>query len=376
LKLESLRGVRQLLTGGDVVSAPHVRRVLEQLHIPVTACYGPTESTLFTSCHRMTRPEQVGASIPIGSPIANTQVYLLDSQMQPVPVGVPGELYIGGEGLARGYLSRPDLTAERFVPNPFSAEPGARLYRTGDLARWRQEGVLEFLGRQDNQVKVRGFRIELAEVEAALLRHSSVREAVAVVREDSPGDKRLVTYVVGHTGQTLEAEVLREHLKARLPEYMVPSTFVVLEALPLSSNGKVDRKALPVPGGTRGAREDTYVAPRDELEQELAALWSEVLGVERVGIHDDVLSLGGHSLLATRLVSRVRQAFQVELPLKDFFSAPTVATLSLRILEAMAQVPADELASMMDELEHLDSDAVQELLTSVPTDASKTDPQE
>jgi len=290
-------------------------------------------------------------------------------------MGAPGELLIGGEGLARGYLSRPDLTAERFVPDPFSSEPGARLYRTGDLARWRQDGVLEFLGRLDNQVKVRGYRIELAEVEAALLRHTSVREAVAVVREDSPGDKRLVVYAVPRPGQQLEAATLRAFLQERLPEYMVPSAFMVLEALPLTSNAKVDRKALPAPEGAR-AQEATYVAPRDQMEQELAALWSEVLGVERVGIHDDFLSLGGHSLLATRLVSRVRQAFQVELPLKDFFAAPTVAELSLRILEAMAQVPTDELASMMDELEQMDGDALQQLLDSELSDADETEPQE
>ncbi|QSQ23764.1 non-ribosomal peptide synthase/polyketide synthase [Pyxidicoccus parkwayensis] len=375
LKLEGLKGVRQLLTGGDVVSAPHVRRVLEELRIPVTACYGPTESTLFTSCHRMTQPEQVGSAVPIGTPIANTQVYLLDDSLQPVPVGVPGALFIGGEGLARGYLSRPDLTAERFLPNPFSTEPGARLYRTGDLARWRQDGVLEFLGRQDNQVKVRGYRVELAEVEAAVLRHAPVREAVAMVREDVPGDKRLVVYAVPHPDQTLDIPALRTFLQERLPEYMVPSTFVTMEALPLTANAKVDRKALPAPEGSRPTAA-TYVAPRDEMEQEVARLWSEVLGVERVGVHDDFLSLGGHSLLATRLVSRVRQAFQVELPLKDFFAAPTVEKLSLRLLEAMAQVPGDELASMMDELERMDGDEVEQLLASTASGADEMESQE
>ncbi|MET0400866.1 MAG: amino acid adenylation domain-containing protein, partial [Cystobacter sp.] len=375
LRLEGLAGVRQLLTGGDVVSAPHVRRVLERYGIPVTACYGPTEGTLFTSCHRMTGAEQVGGAIPIGSPIANTQVYLLDAGMKPVGVGVAGELYVGGEGLARGYLSRPDLTAERFVPNPFSSEPGARLYRTGDLARWSPTGVLDFLGRQDNQVKVRGYRIELAEVEAALLRHASVREAVAVVREDSSGDKRLVVYAVPQPGQQLDAATLRAFLQERLPEYMLPTALVALQALPLTANAKVDRKALPAPEGAR-APSAAYVAPRDDLEREVAALWGEVLGVERVGIHDDFLSLGGHSLLATRLVSRMRQAFQVELPLKALFEAPTVATLALHILEAMAQVPDDELALMMNELEQLEGDEVQKLLASAPSDANEVESQE
>ncbi|MFP2934479.1 amino acid adenylation domain-containing protein, partial [Pyxidicoccus sp. 3LG] len=227
LKPESLRGVRQLLTGGDVVSSPHVRKVVETLGIPVTACYGPTESTLFTSTYRMTDVAQVSPSIPIGSPIANTQVYVLDGHMQVVPPGLPGELYIGGDGLARGYLSRPDLTAERFIPNPFSATPGERLYRTGDNARWRQDGVLEFLGRADAQVKVRGYRIELAEVEAALLTHPEVREAVVLAREDVPGTKRLAGYVVAPA--SLDTVALRTYLQERLPEYMVPSALVRLD---------------------------------------------------------------------------------------------------------------------------------------------------
>ncbi|MGZ6029742.1 MAG: non-ribosomal peptide synthetase, partial [Myxococcaceae bacterium] len=338
LKLESLRGVRQLLTGGDVVSAPHVRRVLEQLHIPVTACYGPTESTLFSSCHRMTRPEQVGASIPIGSPIANTQVYLLDSQMLPVPVGVPGELFIGGEGLARGYLSRPDLTAERFVPHPFSREPGARLYRTGDLARWRQDGVLEFLGRLDNQVKVRGFRIELAEVEGALLRHPSVREAVAVVREDSPGHKRLVAYVVVHEGQQADTSLLRALLKQTLPEYMVPSAFVAMEALPLNSSAKVDRKALPAPDTSGAERQSAYVAPRDELEQRLAGIWAQVLGIQQVGVDDNFFALGGDSIISLQVVARARQA-GLAFSTRDLFQHQTVAQLArvARAASASAQ---------------------------------------
>nr|WP_301542280.1 non-ribosomal peptide synthetase [Pyxidicoccus fallax] len=329
-RLDGLRGVKQLLTGGDVVSAPHVRRVLEGLRIPVTACYGPTEGTLFTSCFRMTAPEQVPASIPIGTPITGTQVYLLDESAQPVPVGVPGELFIGGEGLARGYVRRPDLTAERFIPNPFSATPGARLYRTGDLARWRQDGVLEFLGRKDFQVKVRGFRIELAEVEAALLAFAGVREAVALAREDVPGDKRLVGYVTADA--SLDMNALREALKARLPEYMVPSALVRLDALPLTANAKVDRKALPAPDSRAELR--PYEPPRTATEQRLAALWAQVLRVDRVGLHDGFFELGGHSLLATQLVSRVRESFAVELPLRALFEAPTVATLAARLESA------------------------------------------
>ena len=339
-KPECLRGLHQLLTGGDVVSAPHVRRVLESLGLPVTACYGPTESTLFTSCFRMSRPEQVGSSVPIGSPIANTQVYLLDASFQPVPAGVPGELFIGGDGLARGYLSRPDLTAERFLPDPFSSAPGARLYRTGDLARWRTDGVLEFLGRIDNQVKVRGYRIELAEVESALLAHPSVREAVALVREDVPGDKRLVAYVVTyHPEQTLDAGMLRSFLQQRLPEFMLPSAFVRLEALPLTSNAKVDRKALPAPDGALASTAE-YIAPRGETEQRLATVWSEVLRVERVGLHDNFFTLGGHSLLATQVVSRIRAVFDVELPLRSLFEAPTLEALARTIETSTRSTPA------------------------------------
>ncbi|RKI05722.1 amino acid adenylation domain-containing protein, partial [Corallococcus praedator] len=328
LKLDALRGVRQVITGGDVVPAPQVRRVLETLGIPVSAGYGPTETTVFASTHRMTDAAQVGTSIPIGRPLRETQLYVLDANGQPVPPGIPGELFIGGEGLARGYLSRPDLTAERFVPHPFSATQGERLYRTGDLARWRPDGVVEFLGRVDHQVKVRGFRIELAEVEAALRAHAAVREAVAVVREDVPGDKRLVAYVALH--QDVEPAVLRAFLAQRLPEYMLPSLLVPLAALPLTPNGKVDRKALPAPEVSQPAA-STYVAPETPTEIALATLWSEVLRIPAVGRHDNFFELGGHSLLATQVVSRIRSTLGVELPLGDLFSAPTVATLAEKL---------------------------------------------
>ncbi|MFP2895292.1 amino acid adenylation domain-containing protein [Corallococcus sp. 4LFB] len=336
----ALRTVKQLLTGGDVVSAPHVQRVLETLRIPVTACYGPTEGTLFTSCHRMTTPGDVGTAVPIGRPIGNTRVYVLDANGQPVPPGLIGELFAGGDGVARGYVGQPALTAERFVPDPFSGVPGARLYRTGDLARWREDGVLEFLGRADAQVKLRGYRIELGEVEAALLTHSPVASAVAVMREDVPGDQRLVAYVVPRDGQTVEIPLLRSHLQQRLPEYMVPSAFVGLDALPLTANAKVDRKALPPPESLR-APEVEYVAPRGETEQRLAAIWREVLRVERVGLHDNFFLLGGHSLLATQALSRIRTAFNVELPLRALFEAPTLLELAARLgAFAASDVPA------------------------------------
>jgi amino acid adenylation domain-containing protein len=285
--------------------------------------YGPTEATIFCSAHRC-EPGSERTQVPIGRPSPHAQLYILDARMNPVPVGVAGELHVGGVQLARGYHNRPALTAERFVPDPFSAEPGARLYKTGDLARHLPDGEIEFLGRADQQVKVRGFRIELGEVEGALKRHPSVRDAAAVVREDRPGDRRLVAYVAARGA--LAVGELREFLKESLPEYMVPSAFVTLEALPLDSNGKVDRKALPAPGG--GEYDGEFVAARTPVEEILASIWASVLGLKRVGVADDFFERGGHSLLATQLMSRVREAFGVELPLRSLFERPTVAALA------------------------------------------------
>ncbi|WP_164003012.1 non-ribosomal peptide synthetase, partial [Pyxidicoccus caerfyrddinensis] len=325
----ALRNVKQLLTGGDVVSAPHVRRVLEELRIPVTACYGPTETTLFASTHRMTDVEHVGPSVPIGKPIGNTQVYVLDASGQPVPAGIVGELFIGGDGVARGYVEQPALTAERFVPDAFSGVAGARLYRTGDLARWRKDGTLEFLGRADAQVKVRGYRIELAEVEAALLAFPDVAQAVALVREDVPGDKRLVGYLAAP--ESLDLAALRTALKQRLPEYMVPSALVRLDTLPLTANAKVDRKALPAPDAALISKAESFVAPRNPTEEKLAELFAAVLRLPQVSITGNFFELGGHSLLATQVISRIRSTFDVELPLRALFEASTVAALAERI---------------------------------------------
>jgi amino acid adenylation domain-containing protein len=335
-KLHCLRGLRQLLTGGDVVSAPHVRKALEQLRIPVTACYGPTEATLFTSCFRMTEPEHVGSSVPIGTPLANTEVFLLDERGQPVPIGVPGELFIGGPGLARGYLNQPALTAERFIPHPFSSSPGERLYRTGDIARWRHDGVLEFLGRADSQLKIRGFRVEPAEVEAALLAHPSVREALVIAREDVPGDKRLVGYLVPRSEPPLDMAELRSFLHLRLPEYLRPSALVTLPALPLTPNAKVDRKALPPPPLSRPALETPYVPPSGPHQELLARLWSQVLGVEDPGAADDFFELGGSSLAVIQLLARVRQEFGVEVPLRRFFEKPTLTAQAESIARMLA----------------------------------------
>ena len=255
------------------------------------------------------------ACVPIGRPIANTQVYVLDPHLQPVPIGVPGELYVGGAGLTRGYLNRPELTAERFIPHPFSHEPGARLYKTGDLVRYRPDGNLEYLGRLDQQVKLRGIRIELGEIEAALAQHPAVRETVVIVREDIPGEPRLVAYVVPAQEPGPTCRELRRFLEKQLPAAMVPATFVMLETLPLTPSGKVDRRALPQPDPSRPALEDHYVAPRTPIEQQVVAIWCHLLGLERVGIHDNFFELGGHSLLAMQLLSRVRDATHVEVSL-------------------------------------------------------------
>ncbi|HEY0726767.1 MAG TPA: amino acid adenylation domain-containing protein [Pyrinomonadaceae bacterium] len=287
--------------------------------------YGPTETTIYSGVIRLT--ESAGPA-PIGSPIANTTFYVLDQFINPVPIGIYGELCIGGAGLAHGYLNRPALTAERFIPDPFSSEPGARLYRTGDLVRYREDGTLEFAGRLDHQVKVRGFRIELGEVEAVLSRHESVRTAVVVAREERPGEQRLVAYVVGNENPLPTANEWRAFLIQRLPEYMIPSVFVKLESLPLLPNGKVNRRALPVPDSSRPELRRAFFAPENPTQARLVELWQNVLKLDQVGIHDDFFEVGGDSILATRLVSRVRRAFGIELPLRELFWRPTVFELS------------------------------------------------
>ncbi|MBW8765735.1 MAG: amino acid adenylation domain-containing protein, partial [Geodermatophilales bacterium] len=294
--------------------------------------YGPTETTIWSTVAEVTGE----GPISIGRPIANTESYVLDEGGRPVPVGVPGELLLGGVGLARGYLRRPELTAERFVPNPFG-EAGSRLYRTGDLARWRASGVLECLGRIDHQVKVRGFRIELGEVEAALARHPDVAAAVVVAREEASGERRLAGYVVPREaagGESLTRD-LRALLRRSLPEHMVPTAWVQLAALPLTPNGKVDRKALPAPERA-GTEAGAFTAPRTPAEEVLAGIWEQVLGRDAVGAHDNFFDLGGHSLLATQVVSRVRESFGVELPLRQVFETPALEGLARAVEELRA----------------------------------------
>ncbi|ARN83878.1 hypothetical protein B1812_21580 (plasmid) [Methylocystis bryophila] len=333
--------MRALAIGGDSVPLPALNAWfrIEGNHIKLSNTYGPTEATVNASaCLNMTDPTNRTC---IGRPIWNTQIYLLDGRMQPVPIGAAGELYIGGAGLARGYLGRADLTAERFLPDPFGGA-GARLYRTGDLARHRADGDIEFLGRIDHQVKIRGFRIELGEIEAALSRIAGVREAAVLAREDQPGDKRLVAYVAGREGTTPAAGELRAALQAHLPDYMLPSAFVTLDALPLTANGKVDRKALPAPdlGALQAHR---YVAPRTATEAALCRIWAQTLGLERVGVEDNFFELGGHSLLAVQVISRIRREFGREVALRSLFAAATIAEFA-RAMDA-AEFEAGEAAS-------------------------------
>ncbi len=267
----------------------------------------------------------------VGHPLDDLQSYLLDTHRQLVPIGVLGEIYVGGNGVARGYLNRPALTAERFLPHPYSDEPGARLYKTGDMARYRPDGDLEYLGRLDHQVQIRGFRIELGEIEAVLTQHPAVRYALVVVQEEAPGDTRLIAYIVPAQGETLTTSALQAFTRTQLPAYMVPATFVFLDDLPLTPSGKIDRRALPEPEAVRPALDTVFVAPRNTAEERLTDLWAELLGIEQVGIHDNFFELGGHSLLATQLISRMREAFQVEIPLQSLFEGPTVEQLAKNI---------------------------------------------
>jgi amino acid adenylation domain-containing protein len=340
----------------EVYRSARVRRVFN--------LYGPSEDTTYSTYSPVERG--AGREPSIGRPVSNTEVYLLDARLQPVPVGVAGELHLGGAGLARGYMNRPGATAERFIPHPFTSEPGARLYRTGDLARWLPTGELEFLGRADQQVKIRGFRIEPGEVETALLRHEGVSAAAVIPRDDGPGGKRLVAYVVHHPGAALEPAALRAFLRVKLPEHMIPASFVRLDELPLTANGKTDRRALgALPPPEAPTRQESFVPPRDELERQLARVWEEVLRVQPVGVRDDFFDLGGHSLLATRVVGHVRERCGVELPLRAMFESPTVEGLALHVRTAgRARDDVSRLSSMLDRLEQLSEEEALALLES------------
>ncbi len=330
--------LKQILSGGEALP----RRLSHQLLAvsdEVWNVYGPTETTIWSSAYRVDLTSAVQTSLePIGTGIANTQLYILDANLQPVEIGSYGELHIGGMGLARGYLNRPELTAEKFIPHPFSKQPGARLYKTGDWVFCRSDGNLEYAERIDQQVKIRGFRIELGEIETALYTHPQVREAVVIAREDEPGNKRLVAYVVTTEAIAPSASEFRVHLQQTLPDFMIPAVFVQLAALPLTPNCKIDRRALPAPAQTRIESADSFVAPRDKLESQLTEIWEEFLKIKPIGITDNFFELGGDSLLAMSLFAKIQTVCQTQLPLSAIFQAPTIEALT-QVLRAQISLP-------------------------------------
>ena len=352
----------RMLCGGEALPRELADRLLG-CGAELWNVYGPTETTVWSTLERVAPGT---GPVAIGHPIANTEVYIVDRHLQLLPAGIPGELLIGGLGVALDYLDRPELTAEKFIDDPFGPRPGARLYRTGDLARWRRDGRLEALGRIDHQVKLRGFRIELGEIESVLALSPQVAQAVVICREDRPGDKRLVAYLTTDAATTagggIDIAELRTRLRERLPDYMMPAAFVTLDALPLTPNGKVDRRALPAPEAEAfGGGE--YVAPRNAEEELLASLWAEVLGQPRVGIHDDFFDLGGHSLLATQLVTRMQAALGPDITLRMMFEAPTVAGFAERLMQQrMQNVGEDDLAGMLQQLEGMSEEDIRSLL--------------
>ena len=328
----AFRSLKHLLFGGEMVDPRWVKHVLEHqpperlLHV-----YGPTETTTFAAWHHITALDSRRGSIPIGRPIANTRLYVLDGQLEPAPIGVPGEIYIGGPGVARGYLNDPELTAKKFVPDPFTDQRGARLFKTGDLARYLPDGAVEFIGRSDHQVKIRGFRVEPGEVEAVLRTHAAIRESLVVAEETESG-RRLIAYVVLTEGfDSSSINDLRQFLKEKLPAYMVPAVLVPLPNLPLTANGKIDRAALPSPDQARPVLDEAFLAPRTRVEERLAALWSEILNVDRVGVQDSFFDLGGHSLLAVKLFAAIEKEFGKKLPLASLFERPTIEQLAQAI---------------------------------------------
>ncbi|MCI0996476.1 non-ribosomal peptide synthetase, partial [Pseudomonas corrugata] len=369
--LPVFKQLRYLIVGGDVLDPAVISRVLKDgapQHL--LNGYGPTEATTFTTTHEIRTVGEGG--IPIGRPVGNSRVYVLDAQQQPVPVGVAGELYIGGDGVALGYLNRPELSAEKFVADPFSADPAALLYRTGDLARWRADGAVDYLGRNDDQVKIRGFRIELGEIEARLGQCAGVKDAVVLARQDEAGPKRLVGYVIPEADITLSVHELRSQLASTLAEYMVPSAFVVLPSFPLTANGKLDRRALPAPDAEAYASRE-YEAPQGEVEQTLARLWAEVLKVEQIGRHDHFFELGGHSLLAVTLIERMRQA-GLSADVRVLFSQPTLAALAaavgsgkeIAVPENLIPLDCEHITPELLPLVNLTQDTIDQIVATVP----------
>ena len=355
--------LKKVFCGGESLPVELQQRFFDLFEAELQNTYGPTEASIDVT-YFICKRDANHRSVPLGRPISNIQIYILDADLQPVPVGVFGELHISGVGLARGYLNRPELTAERFIPNPFSAVAGSRLYKTGDLVRYLPDGNIEYLGRSDHQVKIRGFRIELGETEAVLKEHPGVREAIVAIKNDQMGEKRLVAYVVARHRNEPTPEELRSFSEKKLPDYMIPSNFVRLDVLPLTSGQKVDRRALPDPDWSRSALQIIFVAPRSPLEQTVVQIWTEVLKVDRIGIHDNFFHLGGHSLLATQVISRMNHTFQVEVPLRSLFENPTVGGLAEIVLKQRNEVAWDEeMLRKLSESEGLSDEEKERLLS-------------
>jgi amino acid adenylation domain-containing protein len=355
--------LRFTIIGGENALRERVE-AWRRFNLPLINAYGLTEVAVTSIVYTLTSDLELKewAEFPIGRPISNTDVYILDAEMQPLPAGVIGELYVGGTGMGRGYHNRPDLTAEKFIPHPFSGRPGERLYHTGDLARYLPDSKIENIGRRDFQVKVRGFRIELGEIEAALSQYAGVRECVVVADDALAGDRRLVAYVA--TGDRPTPAQLRAYLTDKLPDYMVPSVFVFMDALPLTPNGKLDRKSLPAISDSRPELGNEYVPPETATERELFKLWSTILGLQAIGVHDNFFDVGGHSLLATQLISHIRETFDIELPLRAIFETPTIAALAETIdaLRSEHEAAEQDLARILESLENLSEEDARVLL--------------
>jgi acyl carrier protein len=359
-----LSSLKYMLFGGEAVDPQAVQRVLDQgkpRHL--LNVYGPTEGTTFTTWYEVQNVEPGARTVPIGRPLANSDVWVLDSWGRMAPVGVMGELCIGGDGLARGYLGRPELTADRFVPHPYSRKPGARLYRTGDMVRYQSDGNIEFLKRIDQQVKIRGFRVELGEIESALNQYPPIAESVVVDRKDASNNTQLIAYVVPRPGAAPTSSQIFAFLQEKLPAYMIPAAFVTINELPLTPNGKVDKRALPLPDQSEVDREVNFVAPRTPMEETIAQIWREVLGLAQVGVESNFFDLGGHSLMATRVVSQIRERCGVELPLRLLFESPTIAALAEKLEQPESK--ETELARIMrllNEMENLSEEEATTLL--------------
>jgi amino acid adenylation domain-containing protein len=356
---------QQLVLGGEASTyelVETVRRLDNQCQI--LNHYGPTETTVGVLTYRVEpgQHRELAAIVPLGQPLSNVQVYILDQRMQPVPLGVAGELYIGGRCVSRGYIKKPSLTAERFVPHPFSTEPGARLYKTGDSVRYSPDGHIQFLGRLDQQIKMRGLRIEPGEIEAAIREYPGANEA-AVIFDETGGRQRLIAYLVARPQSQISIEELSHHLKRRLPDYMIPSAFVLLDQMPLTSNGKLDRKALPLPESVVQDETSGYTSPRTGVEQVIASIWATLLRRERVGVEDNFFTLGGHSLLATQVLSRVRELLQVKLPLRVLFESPTVGELARAVIAHESKAgQTEKIARLWQQIQEMSEEEAQNSL--------------